>query len=143
MRRIYVVMVADLFHYGHVAFLERARAFGDYLIVGLTSDENAARKKRRPILSWEERKKVVEACRYVDEVWLHQGPLCDAFMERNHLSLRVYAPKDAAEEQERLERYRRNGLKPEYLRRIEYTQSISTTDILQRIAARNTAPRAS
>ena len=31
--RIYTDMVADLFHYGHVEFLKRARALGDYLLV--------------------------------------------------------------------------------------------------------------
>ena len=34
MIRVYVDMVADLFHHGHVRFLERARTYGDYLIVG-------------------------------------------------------------------------------------------------------------
>ena len=35
MVRVYVDMVADLFHYGHVAFLKKARASGDYLLVGV------------------------------------------------------------------------------------------------------------
>lgn len=131
-------MVADLFHYGHVEFLRRARALGDYLIVGLTSDERAERRKRRPVMSWRERKRVVEACRYVDDVWLHSGPLCNEFMEKNDLYLRVFAPKNAAEETERLERYRRNGLDPRYYRKIEYVHGISTTDILERIRKRST-----
>lgn len=137
MKRIYVVMVADLFHYGHVEFLRRARSFGDYLIVGLTSDENAQKRKRKPILCWEERKKVMQACKYVDEVWLHRGPLCNAFMMDNYLHLRVYASKDAMEEEIRLKRYRENGLDPSYCKKIEYTQSVSTTQILQRITQRD------
>ena len=39
--RVYAEMVADLFHRGHVEFLKRARALGDYLIVGVMSDEDA------------------------------------------------------------------------------------------------------
>jgi cytidyltransferase-like protein len=39
MTRVYVDMVADLFHYGHVNFLKQARQFGDYLLVGIHSDK--------------------------------------------------------------------------------------------------------
>ena len=35
MVRVYVDMVADLFHYGHVELLRQARALGDYLLVGI------------------------------------------------------------------------------------------------------------
>ena len=50
-RKVYVVMVADLFHYGHVELLKRAREYGNYLVVGLVSDESAAENKRTPILA--------------------------------------------------------------------------------------------
>ena len=55
MGRVYVDMAADLFHYGHVAFLRRARELGDFLIVGVHSDETLASYKRWPILSMLER----------------------------------------------------------------------------------------
>jgi cytidyltransferase-like protein len=66
--RVYVDMVGDLFHPGHVALLRAARDFGDWLIVGVLSDEVAERYKRRPIMTLAERTAVIEACRYVDEV---------------------------------------------------------------------------
>ena len=53
--RLYVEMVADLFHYGHVEFLKKASAFGDHLLVGICSDEAVQANKRNPILSMEER----------------------------------------------------------------------------------------
>ena len=60
MTRVYVDMVADLFHYGHVEFLKKARALGDYLLVGIhTDDIVASYKKGRPILTMEERVKSV------------------------------------------------------------------------------------
>ena len=68
MTRVYVDMVADLFHYGTVEFLKRARALGDYLLVGINSDETVRANKRDPILSMEERIASVAGCRYVDEV---------------------------------------------------------------------------
>ena len=39
MTTIYVDMIGDLFHYGHVEFLKNARKLGDKLIVGVHSDE--------------------------------------------------------------------------------------------------------
>lgn len=66
--RVYVDMVGDLFHAGHVELLRAARTHGDYLIVGVLSDETAAGYKRPPIMTLAERVAVVEACRYVDEV---------------------------------------------------------------------------
>lgn len=67
-RRVYVDMVADLFHPGHVELLRRARSLGDRLVVGVLSDEVVAAYKRRPIMTLAERVAVVRACRYVDEV---------------------------------------------------------------------------
>ncbi len=53
--RVYVDMVGDLFHAGHVAFLREARSHGDWLVVGVLSDETAASYKRRPIMTLAER----------------------------------------------------------------------------------------
>ena len=66
--RVYVDMVGDLFHAGHVALLREARRHGDRLVVGVLSDETAASYKRRPIMTLAERVAVIEACRWVDEV---------------------------------------------------------------------------
>ena len=66
--RVYVDMVADLFHYGHVNFLRQAKSHGDFLLVGVHSDETVESYKRSPILSMDERVASVAGCRYVDEV---------------------------------------------------------------------------
>jgi glycerol-3-phosphate cytidylyltransferase len=58
----------DLFHYGHIRLLQRARRLGDYLIVALSTDEFNAGKGKKSIMSFEERKEILEAIRYVDEV---------------------------------------------------------------------------
>lgn len=60
----------DLFHAGHVLFLNRCRALGDRLIVGLNSDDSVRRLKgsTRPICTFAERSQVLLGCRYVDEV---------------------------------------------------------------------------
>jgi len=69
--RVYVDVVGDLFHAGHVEFFKQARAEGDYLIVGIHNDAAVESYKRTPYLTMEERKSPIEACRYVDEVILN------------------------------------------------------------------------
>ena len=68
MTRVYVDMVADLFHFGHVAFLKQARAYGEELVVGVHSDATVESYKRRPVMTMGERIASVRGCRFVDEV---------------------------------------------------------------------------
>lgn len=67
---IYVAGAFDLFHVGHLDFLEKARAEGDYLIVGLHTDPIVNRYKgsNYPIMNLHERVLSVLACKYVSEV---------------------------------------------------------------------------
>jgi D-beta-D-heptose 7-phosphate kinase/D-beta-D-heptose 1-phosphate adenosyltransferase len=60
----------DLFHYGHLLAIKKAKSYGDYLIVNVMSDERCKLKKGkdRPIIPAEERVKLIEALRDVDEV---------------------------------------------------------------------------
>ena len=89
--RVYVDMVGDLFHMGHVEFLKAAREFGDWLVVGVLSDEVASAYKRRPIMTLAERVAVVEACRYVDEV-VPNAPyiVTTEFLDEHDISLVVH-----------------------------------------------------
>jgi len=59
----------DMFHVGHLNILRSAKALGDVLIVGIKTDEVVLEYKgHHPLLSYEDRAAVVEACRYVDAV---------------------------------------------------------------------------
>ena len=58
----------DTMHYGHIKLLERARALGSELIVGLSTDEFNAGKGKTSYFDYAERKKFLEAIRYVDLV---------------------------------------------------------------------------
>ena len=59
----------DLLHYGHINLLQRAKALGDYLIVALSTDEfNSVEKHKVTYFTYEERKRLLEAIRYVDLV---------------------------------------------------------------------------
>ena len=69
MKRVITYGTFDLLHYGHINLLRRARALGDYLIVALSTDEfNDREKHKRCYFSYDERKLLLEAIRYVDLV---------------------------------------------------------------------------
>lgn len=68
MKRVIMYGTFDLIHYGHINLLERARKLGDYLIVGLSTNEFNEQKNKKCYFSYEERKRLVEAIRYVDLV---------------------------------------------------------------------------
>ncbi|KAL0914884.1 hypothetical protein M5K25_015271 [Dendrobium thyrsiflorum] len=69
-RIIYIDGAFDLFHAGHVEILRHARALGDFLLVGIHTDQtiSSTRGAHRPIMNLHERSLSVLACRYVDEV---------------------------------------------------------------------------
>lgn len=58
----------DVVHIGHINLLRRARALGDRLVVGLSTDEFNSKKHKSALLTYENRKAVLEAIRYVDLV---------------------------------------------------------------------------
>lgn len=69
MKRVITYGTFDLLHYGHINLLKRAKALGDYLIVGLSTDEfNWKEKKKKCFFSYEKRKQLLEAIRFVDLV---------------------------------------------------------------------------
>lgn len=69
MKRVITYGTFDLLHYGHINLLRRAKALGDYLIVVISTDEfNWNEKHKKCYFSYEQRKALVEAVRYVDLV---------------------------------------------------------------------------
>lgn len=69
MRRVITYGTFDLLHYGHINLLRRAKEMGDYLIVALSTDYfNEVDKGKKTYFSYEQRKQLLEAVRYVDLV---------------------------------------------------------------------------
>jgi len=66
---VYVPGVFDIIHHGHINYLRQARKFGDVLIVGLLTDEAVKEYKyRKPIMTYDERYKVLLGIRYVSYI---------------------------------------------------------------------------
>lgn len=69
MKRVITYGTFDLLHYGHINLLRRAKAQGDYLIVALSTDEfNWNEKQKKCYFTYDQRKALLEAIRYVDLV---------------------------------------------------------------------------
>lgn len=69
MKKVITYGTYDLFHHGHVNILKRAKELGDYLIVGISTDEfNENEKHKDTYFSYEQRKMVIESLKFVDEV---------------------------------------------------------------------------
>jgi glycerol-3-phosphate cytidylyltransferase len=68
MKKIITYGTFDLLHWGHINLLKRARELGDYLIVAISTDHFNEIKNKKAYHSYESRKVILEAIRYVDEV---------------------------------------------------------------------------
>ena len=68
MKRVITYGTFDLFHYGHLRLLKRAKELGDYLIVAVSTDEFNAIKNKKCAYPYKHRAEIVRAIKYVDEV---------------------------------------------------------------------------
>ncbi|MGH0136476.1 UNVERIFIED_CONTAM: hypothetical protein FKN15_010111, partial [Acipenser sinensis] len=122
----------DMVHYGHSNQLRQAHAMGDYLIVGVHTDEEIAKHKGPPVFTQEERYKMVRAIKWVDEI-VEGAPYvttletldkynCDFCVHGDDITLTVDG-KDTYAEVKNSGRYRE----------CKRTQGVSTTDLVGRM----------
>ena len=58
----------DIFHYGHLLYLQAASEMGDWLVVSVTRNEHVKKGPTRPMYDQEHRAAIIRALRFVDEV---------------------------------------------------------------------------
>ena len=132
--RVYVDVVGDLFHFGHVRLFERAKKLGTTLVVGVHDDATVASYKRTPILTMEERINIISSIKYVDEVVAHAPlVLTAAYLDEHRIDL-VVRGDDQLPETSR-ESYG-VAMDRNQFRTVPYTEEISTSDIIRRILNR-------
>tara|TARA_B100000886_G_scaffold339191_1_gene303913 strand:+ start:1431 stop:1820 length:390 start_codon:yes stop_codon:yes gene_type:complete len=74
MKRVITFGTFDLFHVGHLNILERAKKYGDNLIVGVSSDElNFSKKQKYPVYSQDQRIQIISALKCVDKVFIEES----------------------------------------------------------------------
>ena len=135
MKNVYVIGVFDLFHFGHVELLRRARALGDRLIVAINGDDMVACYKRRPFLSEHDRLEVVKACRYVDEAFIIREYDNKEYIKKYGINVIVHG--DDWDGEGYLKQIR---VTPEFLEEhhvemvyLPYTKGISTSELVEKI----------
>lgn len=66
---IYTSGTYDLFHYGHLNILLKAKKLGDYLIVGVSTDKLIKKYKGlKPVISYNDRVAIIKEMKCVDKV---------------------------------------------------------------------------
>ena len=117
----------DVFHIGHLRILERARQFGDYLLVGVSTDQfTFAKKQRSPVYTQDERCEIIQSLRCVDEVFVEES------LEQKRHYIQHYRADVLVMGDDWAGRFDefRDICRVEYLSR---TPSISTTVVIEKI----------
>ncbi len=130
---VYVDMVADLFHPGHVSFFNKIRKRHPQakIYVGLMSDIEATTYKRKPILNMAERVTMLESCRHVDKVYPDAPmPITKEFIVANDIDIVIHSD-DLSDESRKY--WYSIPLEMNIYEEIPYTKSVSTTEIISRI----------
>lgn len=125
----YTTGVFDLFHIGHLNILKRAREKCDYLIVGVTTDEEAFRLKgHKPIIPFDERIEIVKAIKYVDEVYREASS--DKVEAWNDLKFDILFKGDDWKDSPEFERYKKEFRdKQVQIKFFPYTRGTSSTQL--------------
>jgi cytidyltransferase-like protein len=131
---VYAPAVCDLFHFGHVEFFRKARELGDRVVAGVPAARTIGDYKRAPIMSLDERVGVVAACRYVDRVVADSPRHVTAeFLDSIGADFAVHGDDIAAEA---LDVSFPGLMAAGRMKLVPYTPTISTSQILVRIADR-------
>jgi len=130
--RVWVDGCFDLFHYGHANAIRQSRAMADWLVAGCHSDEAIAENKGPPVITQSERVKLLQGCRWVDEV-VPDAPYTTQvdFITRHGIHFVAHGD-DVTTDADGLDSYRlvkEAGLYRQFPR----TSGVSTTDALARI----------
>ncbi len=73
-KRVITFGTFDLFHVGHLNILKRAKEYGDYLIVGISTDElNLQKKNKKPIYCQKSRLEIIDSIRFTNEVFFEES----------------------------------------------------------------------
>jgi len=128
MKRVYSDIVGDLFHIGHINMFKQAREYGDYLVVGVHSDNTVESYKRKPIISENDRYEIVKNCKLVDEVII-DAPLVitQDYIKENKIDVVIHGDDNLFSENYKI------PIEMGIMKYVKYTKGISTSEIIKRM----------
>jgi rfaE bifunctional protein nucleotidyltransferase chain/domain len=131
MIKVFTAGTWDLFHVGHLNILRKSKALGDYLVVGVSTEELVlSYKNKKPIISLEDRIEIIKSCRYVDEVIIQEELLGLNMLEKIKPDIFTIGSDWKNKTLEGMKYMKNNGIKIHYF---DYTNSISSTSIIEKI----------
>tara|TARA_Y100000389_G_scaffold107615_1_gene104616 strand:- start:610 stop:1041 length:432 start_codon:yes stop_codon:yes gene_type:complete len=135
---IYIDGCFDLFHPGYISFFKKALAQGygnSSILVGLMTDNQMTDYRCPPIMNMKERKIMLDACKYVDEI-IDQPPMpiTKEFIEKHNIDLVVHG-NDIPDD--KLNYWYGEAIKLNKFKVIPYTQDVTTVSIIERIVERS------
>lgn len=134
---VYIDGAFDLFNVGHSDILQRAKALGTYLVVGVWDDATVKARTGGPVMNLQERLLSVLSCRYVDEVVIGAPyVLSDELIKSNNIAIVVAGTVQdrslgAADTTDRFALPKQMGI----FQLLESPRTLTTSDILDRIKA--------
>lgn len=122
----------DMVHFGHANACRQAKALGDYLIVGVHSDEEITKHKGPPVFNEEERYKMVKGIKWVDEI-VENAPYVTTLetLDKYDCDFCVHGD-DITLTAEGIDTYHIVKTNNRY-REVKRTQGVSTTDLVGRM----------
>lgn len=142
--KIYTGGTFDLFHKGHLIFLERCARLGEVTVALNTDEFISSYKGSPPVMSYEERESVLLGCKHVTDVVPNVGG------SDSTTSIELVQPDLIAigSDWARKDYYKQMGFTQDYLDErnigllyLPYTSGVSSTDVKNRIKARDDAER--
>ena len=126
--------VCDLFHYGHLNFIKSIydlKNVEDKIYLGIHNDSTVESYKRKPILTMDERIKVLHGVKYIDKI-IPNSPLSITkdYIELHNIDI-ICVPNNRTEKELKL--MLTYPYSKKMIKFIEYTSTISTSDIINRI----------
>lgn len=120
-KRIMVDMSATLIHHGHIRILKAAKEMGRVIVALTTDDEIREKKGYEPELSFEERREILEAIRYVDEVVPTTWLIDEVFLDKHQIDLMIHGHDNS------------NPINPDRLLILPRTQGVSSNLLRSRV----------
>lgn len=129
---VYVDGIFDLTHYGHYNLFKQAKKLGDILYVGILSDEECKNYKRKTILNIEERYMNVICSHHIDKVIKNvKNIVTKDFIKEHNIDIVAHAHR--MDEDNYYNYQYKDAKEMGKFVRLDYTSSISTTEIINRI----------
>ena len=136
----YTTGVYDLFHIGHLNVLRNAKDLCEYLIVGVSTDELVKHDKNKtPVIPFDERFKIVEAIKYVDQVVVQSNKNKMEAWEKYHFdAMFVGSDWEGTSTWKRFEEeFKPLGVDIVYLPHTDETCSTLLTEVLHEVLQKN------